>query len=90
MLQSWHRMLLLLELLLLLPLSLLVVGEALPLRVGLGELLLFWVHGAFGLEFVLVLVLAVAMGRRREEVDDEAEDGRAMDMGLGHWRVFDG
>jgi hypothetical protein len=83
MLQSWHRMLLLLELLLLLPLSLLVVGEALPLRVGLGESLLFWVHGAF------VLALAVAMERRREEVDDEAEDGRAMDMGFGHWRVFD-
>jgi hypothetical protein len=66
---------------------LLVVGEALPLRVGLGELLLFWVHGAFVLAFVLVL--AVAMERRREEVDDEAEDGRAMDMGFGHWRVFD-
>jgi hypothetical protein len=82
MLQSWHRMLL--------PLGLLIVGEALPLRVRLGELFLVWVHGAFGLAFVLVLVLAVAMGRRRDEVDDEAEDGRAMDMGLGHWRVFDG
>jgi membrane protein implicated in regulation of membrane protease activity len=81
-------MLLLLELLLLLPLSLLVVGEALPLRVGLGESLLFWVHGAFVLAFVLAL--AVAMERRREEVDDEAEDGRTMDMGFGHWRVFDG
>jgi hypothetical protein len=67
LLESGHRLLLLLLLLLklllllLLPLGLLIVGEA--LRVRLGDLL-FWVHGAFVLAFVLMLAVTMGRGRR--------------------------
>jgi hypothetical protein len=67
LLEFGHRLLLLLLLLLLLkllllllPSGLLIVGEA--LRVRLGDLL-FWVHDAFVLAFVLMLAVMVGRGR---------------------------